>query len=83
MPRITGQFSITRYGCEITFIRVGETYKSVDGPSGVKSRKVIEWTAIEHDEDNGDIHHTVYVLPRTTRAEVIEQYIDPSQGIIY
>lgn len=86
MPRITGQFTITEKGVTYTFTRVGETYKSIFGPSGVSSssRKVIEWTVTEHDEELGDISKTVYVLPRTTRAEVVEQFLDgPSQGIIY
>ena len=39
MPRITGQFTITHNGNQITFTLVGETYKSVDTESGVKSRK--------------------------------------------
>lgn len=83
MPRTTGQFTITEKGSKYTFTRVGETYKSVFGPSGVKSRKVIQWTATEHDKEFGDIDKTVYVLPRTTRAEVVEQLFEPSQGIIY
>lgn len=86
MPRTTGQFTIVEKGVKYTFTRVGETYKSVFGPSGVSSssRKVIEWAVTEHDEELGDISKTVYVLPRTTRAEVVEQFFDgPSHGIIY
>lgn len=83
MPRTTGQFTITEKGSKYTFTRVGETYKSVFCPSGVKSRKVVEWKATEHDEELGDIEKVVYVLPRTTRAEVVEQLFEPSQGIVY
>lgn len=83
MPRTAGKFTITEKGSKYTFTRVGETYKSVFGPSGAKSRKVIQWTVTEHDEEFGDIAKTVYVLPRTTRAEVVEQYLYPSQGILY
>ena len=53
MPRITGQFTITHNGNQITFTLVGETYKSVDTESGVKSRKVIKWQATEHDAELG------------------------------
>ena len=83
MPRITGQFTITHNGNQITFTLVGETYKSVDTESGVKSRKVIKWQATEHDDELGEITRFVFVLPRTNRANVVEEYFSPSQGIIY
>lgn len=76
MPRTAGKFSIIDHGREIVFTRVGETYKTVDSPSGLKSRNVIVWQAAD-----GDYVRTIYVLPRTTRAEVVEQYFcSPSQG---
>lgn len=78
MPRTAGKFSIIDHGREIVFTRVGETYKTVDSPSGLKSRNVIVWQAAD-----GDYVRTIYVLPRTTRAEVVEQLFEPSQGIIY
>lgn len=79
MPRTAGKFSIIDHGREIVFTRVGETYKTVDNPSGLKSRNVIVWQAAD-----GDYVRTIYVLPRTTRAEIVEQFLDgPSQGIIY
>ena len=83
MPRITGKFTITHNGNPVMFTLVGETYKSVDTESGVKSRKVIKWQATEHDTEFGELTRFVFVLPRTNRAEVVEQYLYPSQGIIY
>lgn len=84
MPRITGQFTITHNGSEVTFVRVGESYKSVNSPSGIKSRKVVEWKVIEHDAEAGEITRPIYVLPRTPRADVVDQFLSgPNQGIIY
>ena len=80
MPRITGQFTITHNGNQITFTLVGETYKSVDTESGVKSRKVIKWQATEHDAELGEITRFVFVLPRTNRANVVEEYFSPVSG---
>lgn len=36
-----------------------------------------------HDAELGEITRFVFVLPRTNRANVVEEYFSPSQGIIY
>lgn len=83
MPKITGQFKIEINRIVVTFTKIGETYKSVETPSGIKARKVVEWVAVYEDEEAGRIEKTVYVLPKTNRAGVVEQYECRSQGIIY
>ena len=79
----SGSFQIIDKGVRIVFHRTGETFKSVDSPAGIKSRKVIQWEATEFDPEYGEITREIYVLPRSNRAEVVEQYFNPSQGIIY
>lgn len=83
MAKIAGFFKATIDGVEVSFRRIGETYKTVEGPSGLSSRKVVEWEAAWHDEDFGDLTRAIFVLPRTSRARLVEEYERPSLGIVY
>lgn len=83
MAKTAGQFKIEINNVVVTFTKRGETYKSVETPSGIKPRKVVEWVATYEDEEVGTVEKTVYALPRTNRAGVVEQYENRSQGIIY
>ena len=83
MAKIAGFFKATIDGVEVSFLRIGETYKTVEGPSGLSSRKVVEWEARFRDEELGDIARSLFVLPRTSRARLVEEYECKSQGIVY
>lgn len=90
MAKTAGKFSIEINGKLITFTKIGETYKTVDTPSGCTTRKVVEWEAREDDPEFGPILTTVLVFPRTNRAGVVEEYElvkdgsrGGSMGIIY
>lgn len=91
MAKTAGKFSINIDGKPVTFTKIGETYKTVDTPSGCTTRKVVEWEAQEDDPEFGPILTTVLVFPRTNRAGVVEEYDlvrdggsrGGSMGIIY
>jgi hypothetical protein len=90
MAKTAGKFSIEINGKLIAFTKIGETYKTVDTPSGCTTRKVVEWEACEDDPEFGKILTTVLVFPRANRARIVEEYDlvkdgsrGGSMGIIY
>lgn len=75
MPKIAGKFAAEIGGKKIEFTKICSTYKTVDGPSGLGSRKVEKWEAVDTTESDALLATTVFfVFPRTNRARIVEAY---------
>ena len=75
MPKIAGKFAAEINGKKIEFTKICSTYKTVDGPSGLGSRKVEKWEAVDTTESDALLATQVFfAFPRTNRARIVEAY---------
>ena len=75
MPKIAGKFAAEINGKKIEFTKICSTYKTVDGPSGLGSRKVEKWEAVDTTEEDAVLATQVFfAFPRTNRARIVEAY---------